>query len=596
MIYRHDIQFLRGIAVLLVVLFHLRVPGFANGYLGVDIFFVISGFLMASIYSGGDWKAFLLRRAKRLLPAYFAVVGVTLLVGVLYLDFGALKDLGEQITWATLFVSNLGYWTQNSYFAKDDFNPLLHLWSLGVEIQFYLFVPVLFAVWRRFPFLLYVTLIVSLISCLVLVGISPKTAFFMLPFRVWEFSIGCIAASMIAERKWISRKRVDFFWFFSVFSILLLVFQGDLNGESLEILSGHPAAIAFAITILTGTALFVGGKQKINPPLSRAMGWLGDHSYSIYLVHFPIIVLFFYQPFSGTRIPEPQVFDLFILLVGIVFSAWVLRRFVERNNEKLFSAWRCVFAIFVINLAVPTALLVKEHTYSKYELNVRNSIFDRAEYRCGKLFRVLHPTWKVCKLNSVVSSNRALLVGNSHADSIKISFSKVATDKNFEAWFVVQNQPLMNSPGALKTRDILEEVEVRGITHVVLHYDSGGIDTSVLDDLLPSLKVNGVSVDFIAPVPVWNDSVPRMVLQSIAASEEVDSQSYDEYVQKNLDWFQYFKSDMAGDARLLNSGSVFCDPVCKFGDDNGKLYYFDQGHLTLTGAMLLEPLIKLALE
>lgn len=140
--YRGDIQIYRALAVTLVVLFHIGVPGFSSGFLGVDIFFVISGYLMTTLHAT-DASAieFYLRRARRLLPAYAATIAVTLGAAFLMTVPSDFVQVGEQTVFAAALSSNVGFALQNSYFSSFEFNPLLHLWSLTVECQFYLLFP-----------------------------------------------------------------------------------------------------------------------------------------------------------------------------------------------------------------------------------------------------------------------------------------------------------------------------------------------------------------------------------------------------------------------------------------------------------------------
>ena len=194
MTYRKDIQILRGVAVLVVVLFHLDVPGFASGFLGVDVFFVVSGFLMAQLYTPGNVREFLLKRARRLLPAYVATILATLAAAALIVTPMDFKELVNQAAASALFVPNMHFSLGDSYFDKAEFKPLLHLWSLGVEIQFYLLVPLLAWLFVRARLLLPVLIVGSAVACFLVLSSQPKSAFFLLVFRLWEFLIGFAVA------------------------------------------------------------------------------------------------------------------------------------------------------------------------------------------------------------------------------------------------------------------------------------------------------------------------------------------------------------------------------------------------------------------
>ena len=172
---RTDIQIMRGIAVLVVVFFHLNIGFFANGFLGVDLFFVVSGFLMAVLYKRGKVREFYLRRASRLMPAYFATIVLTLLFSAFLTLPAEHSQVVEQGLFGTFFLSNFGFWLTDSYFSSTSFKPLLHLWSLGVEAQFYLIVPLLFWMHWRSKLISLTVLLGSLFACLVVAQISPYT-------------------------------------------------------------------------------------------------------------------------------------------------------------------------------------------------------------------------------------------------------------------------------------------------------------------------------------------------------------------------------------------------------------------------------------
>ena len=163
--FRSDIQILRGLAVVYVVLFHLGLKSIQSGFLGVDVFFVISGFLMATLYDGTDKKEFFLRRAKRLLPAYYTTILATLVSSFIINTPSESNQVAIQAILGSSFLSNVGFWLQNSYFSKAEFKPLLHLWSIGVEIQFYLIIPILAYFFAKTRYFLIIILTASMALC-----------------------------------------------------------------------------------------------------------------------------------------------------------------------------------------------------------------------------------------------------------------------------------------------------------------------------------------------------------------------------------------------------------------------------------------------
>lgn len=209
--FRVDIQALRGLAILLVVVYHAELlASLKAGYLGVDIFFVVSGYLITGIVTKGlqdgsfSFSGFYFRRAKRLLPAAYVTFLATTLLSIAFLTTPALRDYLWQLVGAVTFTGNMVLWTQTGYFAPAaELKPLLHVWSLSIEEQYYLLLPaVLVLTPRRFwtPGV-WVVLLISLALCLGLVAAKPGATFYLLPTRAWELALGSLGVLVLHERQ-----------------------------------------------------------------------------------------------------------------------------------------------------------------------------------------------------------------------------------------------------------------------------------------------------------------------------------------------------------------------------------------------------------
>ena len=587
--FRGDIQALRGLAVLLVVLYHLKIPGFYNGFIGVDIFFVISGYLMASIYDLKSSKMFFIKRARRLLPAYWATLILTLLVGFVVLAPSDFLQLKNQFLMSMFFIPNFFFWSQNSYFQATDFNPLLNLWSLGVEFQFYLLVPLLCLVILRYKRLFNLIFVVSLIACLIVLTISPKTSFFLVPFRLWEFMFGFYTLKNSYK---IGTKFRALYIYFALFIIILILFNPYLDGFRSSILFGHPGLTSLLVVLITGLVIKTGFNPRKNTFMKILMK-IGDYSYAIYLIHFPVIIFYNYSPFGGTILGFNTFKDFITLATLIVLLGLALHKFVELPgfSSKLRLRAFLVTGLLIIPLALISPIL-QSTKFSGVQKNIAYSVQDRSQYRCGTISRILNPRSKTCELSSIESNSRILLLGNSHADSIKTTFTSIAQEYNYEVYFWVSNNPLMNAGSSVK--EVLSEIKDKKIKHVFIHYSDGAVSKEKFSELFSELDHLGVTVSFLGPIPVWPDSVPE-VLWSMRDPNRVLSQSYSESSERNLYSPKMLEQLSVKKFKFYDMASILCDSECIFINSSGKLLYWDASHLTLTGSNLYTPLFRRAL-
>ncbi len=374
--YRPDIDGLRAVAVLAVLFFHLDFRAMSTGFIGVDIFFVISGFLITRLIyveytetNSFSFANFYTRRARRLFPAFFVTLSLTSVGAFILLTPEHLERFGGAVVHSVTSLSNFYFWSEAGYFdAESIFKPLLHFWSVSVEEQFYLIWPMLLiAILQRIPrFALPVVLGLGMGSVLLnlsfadgesflLQSIAPSlaglfadgtsTVFYLLPFRVFELAIG---ASIVWTMGWRPRSELTR-------ELLTLAGLAGLAFSLFAFTAETPLyalmpCIATAIIIFAGPSRY--SSRLLNNPL--AVG-IGVCSYSIYLVHWPIIVFYRYSTLDELTL----TMGMAIMGVSIAAGA-VMYRYVEqpfRQASRRPNAWSApAFGLGCATLALVIAL------------------------------------------------------------------------------------------------------------------------------------------------------------------------------------------------------------------------------------------------
>lgn len=373
--YRSDIDGLRAIAILSVLIFHLNPKYLSGGFVGVDIFFVISGFLITSLIkkeieetASFSFKNFYIRRVKRLLPALFFSLILTTIFATLILSPTHLSSFGLSQISSIFSVSNFYFWIESDYFdVESKLKPLLHTWSLSVEEQFYFIWPLtlilLLKIGRKIfiysflVFLIFFSLYLNLKFQDGNIHIINKyftdwkeyfengksTLFFMLPFRTYEFILG---ASLV----WILNYKINIKYFYDVLFIIGLI----LIGYSIFYLDENiifPSYYGFIPTIGATIIIYAGNKTRLNFILSnKIMVGIGLISYSLYLFHWPIIVFWNYLN------PTPSLIDNIIISLISLFLAYLSYKFVEQPFRiNKFINYSFISKIFIFGL--PIALI-----------------------------------------------------------------------------------------------------------------------------------------------------------------------------------------------------------------------------------------------
>lgn len=453
--FRSDINGLRGWAVILVLFFHYELLNFYGGFIGVDIFFVISGFLMTYIISN-SYEAnrftisnFYSRRAKRIIPALIMLIIFVLVVGFIILPPNELLQLAKHAGSSALFLSNFTYMDEAGYFDTISSNKwLLHTWSLSVEWQFYLIYPlilkIVYSIAPKHKKILWL-FIFHILAFLSLYYFSIKSSaikeefgFFMLPARAWELIAGSIAFYVLNLKIFKSKIK-----FVSDICILLLILSSLLISDAYRWPSSYtliPVFLTFLIIINNANnSLLLGNK---------VLQFFGNISYSLYLWHWPIFValnFFFLDTF---------LWKLLGILISI-FLAFISYNFIELKFNKL-KVSRPLNILLVALIILVSLISYKISQSSGYSWrfnedvlmasNEANNKYDLQRSKNCKIDEVFK--FKVCTFGNY-NNEGLILYGDSHASSI-ISALSEATNTNI-IYFINQCPVIFDSKLKSKT-------------------------------------------------------------------------------------------------------------------------------------------------
>ena len=370
--YRQDLDGLRAIAVFSVILYHAEVQVFKGGFVGVDVFFVISGFLISRLIfeeiEAGTFNLieFYKRRARRILPLLFFVLVISQIVFFIVLTPYELKSFYQSTFWALLISSNFYFWRTADYFeTSSSLLPLLHTWTIGVEEQFYLLYPIfLLTVFRLNKKLSSYSLLILFISsfalCTVLGNLAPKANYYLLPTRAWEFVLGCLGAKISLEKNlntWPKQIREAL----SMIGLLLIVVSVLLMNKS-YIFPGFYTLLPTIGTVLI--ILFATKATFVSWLLSnKYLAGFGTISYSLYLWHQPIFA--FFRNLNN----EIELELMFFILVLIYIFSKLSYRYIEYpfRFSARFSSTKIVIAILVFGFLIAFFSAYASRIDLKYE-------------------------------------------------------------------------------------------------------------------------------------------------------------------------------------------------------------------------------------
>ncbi len=614
---RSDIDCLRAISVISVIIFHVDKLIFPRGYLGVDIFFVISGYVITisivdSLKKGNfSFSQFYLRRAKRILPNLLFVILITTVLASLILLTADLKRFSESLISSLGFVSNFYFWITGGYFStNDELKPLLHLWSLSVEEQFYLFFPIflffLYKVFKKLNYWLIGIIIVSTFSFyLNLNFLSHRdTVFFLFPTRIWQFGIGAaLALSPVVKIKnlWLDT-------LYLIFAIILIIYN------FLNSINFLPDATILSIGI--GLILIKEFNQKnLFSKLFqlKPMIFIGLISYSLYLWHWPIISFLKYIYIDG--VPNLIIFlGLISIFLFSVFS-W---KFIEQpfmHKHSNVKSIKFILINFFLLLTVSVYILYSSNIpsrYGKFPNILAESI--KSSYDCPPVkYRKFYYTYG-CYINKRDKKTpKNILFGNSHAFMYGWPFIKYLKEVD-ESGLILQFSclPYIDKNSSQRCLDKArsrfnsiinsknEENVFIGLTWYsrTLIDDAGNVyydndfkqRKKSIDFLISELKKYKKNVILIGPIPKPNFNFASEYSRQIIFKGNKYKLNEDREVfdKKYKDIINYYENKLG--KNFIQPHKKLCDnKKCYYADKNGALFS-DGNHLSKYGSMKILPL------
>lgn len=465
--FRHDIEGLRAIAVLLVIAAHFAIPGFAGGFVGVDIFFVISGYLITSILlreqqSSGTIQLgrFYANRLRRLLPALATMLIISSLLASQLLHESQYLEQGPAAAMAAIWASNIHFsFADIDYFADEAANnALLHTWSLGVEEQFYLVWPLFILLMTHWAarrqnrstaiWFFSAVALASFVACIATSTLAPKFAFYMMPTRAWQFATGALAWLLVRSIAPSQTQAAIASWA----GLLMLLTSVTLIGPD----SVYPGILALLPTLATALLLWAGAAPISTPAAKmlalRPMQALGRLSYSWYLWHWPILVIGEHLiPIKGHALNT--LLAIAISLLAAMLTHYLVERPVRYGTTaRLPPKWQLVMALCTMVLL--NSQLLRWHNSTERRLtDGHNDAFAHAMADAPVIYQHGCDTWyhdaelKPCIYGPPSAEKTAVLMG----DSIGAQwFSALAAMLDPQKWRIIvltkSSCPMVDEP------------------------------------------------------------------------------------------------------------------------------------------------------
>ncbi|WP_231614053.1 acyltransferase family protein [Pseudoalteromonas sp. NZS71_1] len=636
--FREDINGLRAIAVIAVILFHFNSSWIPGGFAGVDVFFVISGFLMTGIiFKGLEQQKFsILRfyvaRANRIIPALAILCVILLILGWFYLTPQDYKALGKHAASSIAFVSNVTYWLESGYFdALSSEKWLLHTWSLSVEWQFYLIYPLVLVALYKFISIdmmkkvVLVSTILGFVFCVIATYKWSKGAYFLLPSRAWEMMLGGVAYLYPFSIKDKQKKLVE--WI----GIALIL------GSYFLISKDTPWPGYFAVFPVLGAFLVIQAQRNNSIVTSNIVFQkLGAWSYSIYLWHWPLVVIIYYFSLNNNYI---YIGIALSVLLGFLSNKYIEKIKFKSNFNKRLDYLKCKPLYLALIVGIAGYIVISNNGFdsevrlTSEQLIVTNGMHkNKREHYCGTLIDGDSPS---CKYGD--GEVKAIVLGDSHAQALvegigvqALLYNGSVIDWGLKACNTIKGvyttdnfgNVIDDSCGKLVSKLITRAgKEFKGVPVIIINRTSQNLigknedktssppnrfvdkrfqtRSDAYRENLVSHMVDTICeftennpVYLLRPLPELKINVPKsmfrsMLIQNQAERVKLPKLEYD--TRQKTAYEMQNKAVQKCGAKILNPIPLLCDSEFCHGDIDGKPLYFDDDHLNLYGTKIISP-------
>jgi len=612
MIYRREIDGLRAIAVLPVILFHAGFETFNGGFVGVDVFFVISGYLITTIITNelDDGKFSLVnfyeRRARRILPALFLIMFFCIPFAWVLLSPSDLTDFSQSLIAVSIFASNIFFWRESGYFdAAAELKPLLHTWSLAVEEQFYLLFPLfLLLLWKLGKRLILIVMGFAFVFSLALaqwaVYAGPYAAFYLLPMRGWELLVGSFAAFYLRRNnsQYFKKGLNEFAGWLGLALIVFAIFAFNKETPFPGLYALVPTLGSLLIILFATQQTFIG--KFVGNKIFVSIGLI---SYSAYLWHQPM--------FSFARHKNLLVLSntllLALSLLSLIF-AYLSWKYVEipfRKNKRVTRNQIFILSIFFTLTFIILGLIgqINKGFESRFDRVLSGDIgqlefhqyLDERYFDCEpQVIAENALKWEGflrCK-QSKEGIPEVILLGDSHAEHLFLGLAEHISSKNI-AFYIQGEQPYVGNEGF----DVIFEelISNNKSQHIILTMHFLGREDEPREDLYRELSSTisallnaGKLVTLVGDVPLFSNDPSSCVYSMSKTTSASCILTVDEVKRQRLTYDEVLvRLAYNYNLRYIRLDKVLCsDNYCSMSDANSILYR-DRNHLNIPGSKVI---------